>query len=663
MAGEEEHELAAVSRRLLIRAGATVGAGAVLLDVGRAQAASSPGVLSPTAVQTAAYTASPGDFVPVDASGGSVTVTLPAGPGDQTQVGVTLVAVAGPNLATVACAGSDVVNRAGGPRSVTLTSVNQTVVLQYQAATKIWYTLTENLFVIRAGGSPTTAPLDIHNYGNAVSINMATDWAASTTGNTTYDSVDIFHRSAGDGVYVVHAGGVSQATLLTGSVASNNGITYVQNPNLSGASANAVKLAYVATGVGSALSVSVSANAVTVKLATDRSGSPASSAAQVVGAVNGSQAAALVSAYNTTDSSGTSNGSGTVTPMSATALSGGFTGGPPGANAALNPYVPFWLDDVGTGTGTIVAYRQGRSCLTVTNSSVYDPAGIGVKISHAAGGPAINIYNQAATVYGAPQVAGNSIALNVVDYSKAASINIVRYTGPSPCNPWATFTWQDAVISVTSIPSPPFPLMIAARTSDSQGVYIRNDGTASFGTAGSPSFGRFWIDQSDPGGPALNLILSNPSSSTGSGASMAFVANGVQHAQLHSSYDTAAQTGTLTISLRSGGHTAAALTLTPAAVSIAGNLQLAATGSGTAVQIVNQGSGAALDVQVGPKPSSAFQILANGQVKFASPGNEATGSGTAALGSNCPAAAASAPYVWEKITTSDGSQGYVPVWK
>lgn len=43
--------------------------------------------------------------------------------------------------------------------------------------------------------------------------------------------------------------------------------------------------------------------------------------------------------------------------------------------------------------------------------------------------------------------------------------------------------------------------------------------------------------------------------------------------------------------------------------------------------------------------------------------NEATGSGSAALGANCPATTPSAPHTWEKIVTSDGSTGYIPVWK
>lgn len=42
---------------------------------------------------------------------------------------------------------------------------------------------------------------------------------------------------------------------------------------------------------------------------------------------------------------------------------------------------------------------------------------------------------------------------------------------------------------------------------------------------------------------------------------------------------------------------------------------------------------------------------------------ETTGAGSAALGSNCPAVTATAPYKWFKATSSDGSTVYIPCWK
>lgn len=55
-----------------------------------------------------------------------------------------------------------------------------------------------------------------------------------------------------------------------------------------------------------------------------------------------------------------------------------------------------------------------------------------------------------------------------------------------------------------------------------------------------------------------------------------------------------------------------------------------------------------------------FGVLFGGQPIFT---QHTTGSGSAALGSNCPASTVSAPYEWIKIQDSSGNQLYVPAWK
>jgi len=47
--------------------------------------------------------------------------------------------------------------------------------------------------------------------------------------------------------------------------------------------------------------------------------------------------------------------------------------------------------------------------------------------------------------------------------------------------------------------------------------------------------------------------------------------------------------------------------------------------------------------------------------KFA--GNNSTGSGSAALGTNCPAVTLTAPYKWIEVFTADGSAAWIPAWK
>jgi hypothetical protein len=101
--------------------------------------------LSPTAVKTSAYTAAAGDYVPVDISGGSVTVTLPTAPTDKTRIGLKVVAVSGTpgsTTLTIARGGSDVFNVTGGSTSLTLNAKFQGVLLQYASSSSLWYVQT-----------------------------------------------------------------------------------------------------------------------------------------------------------------------------------------------------------------------------------------------------------------------------------------------------------------------------------------------------------------------------------------------------------------------------------------------------------------------------------------------------------------------------------------
>ena len=97
------------------------------------------GLYVPVAVQASAYTASPGDFVPVDTTSGGVTVTLPAMPQDQSVIAVKMVKQGSTNTVTVSAGGADVFNVAGGSQTATLTLLNQLVVLQYDLAVQTWF--------------------------------------------------------------------------------------------------------------------------------------------------------------------------------------------------------------------------------------------------------------------------------------------------------------------------------------------------------------------------------------------------------------------------------------------------------------------------------------------------------------------------------------------
>ena len=94
--------------------------------------------LTRTSVKTSAYTAAAGDLVPVDTTSGPVTITLPNAPADKTQVAVELITQGGTNAATVACAGSDVFSKTGGPTTLSLPLLGQGTWLEYTAAGGIW---------------------------------------------------------------------------------------------------------------------------------------------------------------------------------------------------------------------------------------------------------------------------------------------------------------------------------------------------------------------------------------------------------------------------------------------------------------------------------------------------------------------------------------------
>lgn len=101
--------------------------------------------LTPITVKTANYTAAPNELIPVDTTSGAVTVTLPAAPTDGSVAAVKHVVRGGTNTVTVAAGGSDVFNVASGAASLTLTLVNQGVLLQYKSSTAIWYEVSDDL--------------------------------------------------------------------------------------------------------------------------------------------------------------------------------------------------------------------------------------------------------------------------------------------------------------------------------------------------------------------------------------------------------------------------------------------------------------------------------------------------------------------------------------
>lgn len=100
---------------------------------------------NPTAVKTSNYNIAAFEFVPVNTTSGAVTITLPTAPADKTIVGGNIVILGAGNSLTFAAGGSDVINKAV-TTSLTLTALNQSAILQYNAAGAIWYVVSGALF-------------------------------------------------------------------------------------------------------------------------------------------------------------------------------------------------------------------------------------------------------------------------------------------------------------------------------------------------------------------------------------------------------------------------------------------------------------------------------------------------------------------------------------
>lgn len=116
--------------------------------------------------------------------------------------------------------------------------------------------------------------------------------------------------------------GVSmRASLTTALTGTNNDLTFTSNaPAHNRVGGNSVRVRYVVAGANTPLSVSVSGNDITVNVATNGSSAATSTAAQVATAVNGNaSASALVTAENAPGNDGT----GVVTALAYTSLTGG----------------------------------------------------------------------------------------------------------------------------------------------------------------------------------------------------------------------------------------------------------------------------------------------------------------------------------------------------
>ena len=181
--------------------------------------------LTQVAVQTAAYTASPNQLVPVDTTSGSVTVTLPTGTPAGSLLGVKMVIQGGTNTVTISSVAGDVFNKPGGSATMTLTLLNQGVLLEYNAG--IWYVVSDDLalstldtrYLKLSGGTMTGAI--------AMGSNKIT---GLTNGSGAQDAAafgQVLPLAGGTMTGILHAGAGTDssgsAPVLTGVAGTNGG--------------------------------------------------------------------------------------------------------------------------------------------------------------------------------------------------------------------------------------------------------------------------------------------------------------------------------------------------------------------------------------------------------------------------------------------------------
>jgi glycerophosphoryl diester phosphodiesterase len=102
-----------------------------------------PALTTQALVQTGNYAANPNQIVPVSTANGNVTVTLPNAPAAGTIVVVKMVTQAGSNTVTVSTQSADVFNKINGGTSLSLSLLDQGVLLQYSGG--IWMVLSGDL--------------------------------------------------------------------------------------------------------------------------------------------------------------------------------------------------------------------------------------------------------------------------------------------------------------------------------------------------------------------------------------------------------------------------------------------------------------------------------------------------------------------------------------
>jgi hypothetical protein len=194
--------------------------------------------LNAVALQTSNFSAPAGSFVPVDTTNGSVVVTFPLTPADNTPMAVRHVTQGGSNVVTIQAQGSDKFNKPGAVApTFTLSLLNQAATFVYDAATAVYYPVSQSngLAVLdaRYAASNRGAPAG-GSTSQVLAKNSASDYdmiwqTVSVTGGGGSVAADVIWDAKGD---LAVATAADTATKLP--VGSNNQVLTADSAQATG---------------------------------------------------------------------------------------------------------------------------------------------------------------------------------------------------------------------------------------------------------------------------------------------------------------------------------------------------------------------------------------------------------------------------------------------
>lgn len=169
--------------------------------------------LTPTAEKVAAdspVAVLAGQFIPCNTTSGPITNNLPIGPANGTVVAAKIVTQGGTNGATIACGGSDVIDKVGGAASITLKTLGEGIILQYKSG--FWFIL-EHGYAL--------SQLDLRYLA---AVTSATKGGANLIPSFTFDAIGRIAGVVELPIVIPRFGGLRQVTHSYGSYSGQSSL-------------------------------------------------------------------------------------------------------------------------------------------------------------------------------------------------------------------------------------------------------------------------------------------------------------------------------------------------------------------------------------------------------------------------------------------------------